>query len=463
MIAAAIDIGSTWTKGALFDVGQQDLDLLARTVCPTTPANLLQGFMQALQQLLGGTDALQRVRCGEVHLSYSSSAKGGLSVAALGLVPEITLESARVAAYSAGARVSQVFSYRLTSADIHTLEKSPPDILLFAGGTDGGHSAHGRANARLLAESQLACSIVYAGNRALQDEVSALLAHKDLLLVDNLLPTLDQPNPEPARAALRAIFLSRIVKGKGLDQIIDLTGAQPLPTPYAVYEYAREIQQRVAGWSDFLLLDMGGATTDIYSAHRQSPAPGVVAHGLPEPLLKRSVEGDLGLRVSASAASETAQALISAHLQHQPDQLAAFAAHIRRIEQQPDYLPTDAAGQQFDHILAGACVAHAAARHAGRANQVYTPDGGVTVQTGRDLSQVKKVIGSGGWLSNVTDFDLGAWLKPQRVDAQGKTVLLPDAVEYYRDQHYLFPLLANLARDFPAAAANAGIRLLTQS
>lgn len=462
MIAVSIDIGSTWTKGALFEVGEQDLDLKRRTVCPTTPQNLAQGFLQTLEQL-GGQDALQRVRAGEISLSYSSSAKGGLSVAALGLVPAITLESARVAAYSAGARVNQVFSYRLTRADIRALEQNPPDILLFAGGTDGGHMEHGRANARLLADSSLECSIVYAGNRALQDEVGELLAHKDLQLVENVLPTLDQQNPDPARAAMRSIFLSRIVKGKGLDRIIDMTGAEPLPTPYAVYEYSRQIQQQVAGWSDFILLDMGGATTDVYSAHAQSPAAGIIARGLPEPLLKRSVEGDLGLRVSASAASETGQALIASHLQHQPEQLTAFSAYIERISQQPDYLPQDPDEQQFDQILAGTCVAHAAARHAGRSSRVYTPDGGVTVQTGRDLSQVRKVIGSGGWLSRARDFDLAAWLKPQRVDAQGKTVLLPDQVEYFRDQHYLFPLLANLARNFPTAAAHAGIRMLAHS
>ena len=41
------------------------------------------------------------------------------------------------------------------------------------------------------------------------------------------------------------------------------TGAEPVPTPYAVYEYVRAIHEHVPGWQDFMLFDMGGATTDV--------------------------------------------------------------------------------------------------------------------------------------------------------------------------------------------------------
>ena len=195
MIAVSIDIGSTWTKGALFEVDEHDLKLEKRAATPTTVDHLARGFFEVLNELLGADNAIERIRSGEVTLNYSSSAKGGLAVAALGLVPSITLESARVAAYSAGAKVTQVFSYRLTRSDIRALEENPPDILLFAGGTDGGHEEHVRTNAAMLAASSLDCSIVYAGNRAMRDEVGDILGHKDLVLVDNVLPALESPTP----------------------------------------------------------------------------------------------------------------------------------------------------------------------------------------------------------------------------------------------------------------------------
>ncbi|MBV8047172.1 MAG: glutamate mutase L [Paludibacterium sp.] len=463
MKTVSIDIGSTWTKGALFEVGDRDLQLIKRTVFPTTVQHLADGFYQVLNALLDDTHAIDRVRSGEITLNYSSSAKGGLAVAALGLVPSITLESARVAAYSAGAKITQVFAYRMNRSDIRALEANPPDILLFAGGTDGGHFDTIRHNAALLASSALDCSIVYAGNRAVQDEVTDLLGDKDLVVVENVLPALDQQNPDPAREAMRTIFLSRIVKGKGLDEIIAATGSEPVPTPYAVYEFTRHIQEHVPGWDDFILLDMGGATTDVYSSHDQCPPPGAVQRGLPEPLIKRTVEGDLGMRVSAEAVSETGDTLIAEHLAHDPAQIAAFHDYVAKVTAEPDYLPQDGQGKHFDTLLAGACAAYACERHAGRSTQVYTLDGTVDVLTGRDLTGVKKVIGSGGWLANSPDFDVSAWISERKVDGKGKTVLLPATVEYYRDAQYLFPLLANVARNYPEAAALTGVALLAQS
>lgn len=460
MITVSIDIGSTWTKGAAFRFVGTELELQRRAVCPTTVDNLSDGFFSVLGELTGRFDAVELVRSGEIRLCYSSSAKGGLAVAALGIVPEITMETAKVAAYSAGAKLKQVLSYRLTRSDIRALEDNPPDILLFAGGTDGGNCDYVLANAQALATSSLACSIVYAGNRSVRDEVTELLAHKDFVAVDNVLPEIDSPNPDPAREAIRNIFLSKIVKGKGLDTIIERTGVEPLPTPYAVYEYAKHIRRCMPGWSEFILLDMGGATTDVYSAHLEAPGGGTVLRGLPEPEVKRTVEGDLGLRVSAAAAAESGKELIAAVLGHDEARQAEFAAYIARVSQQPDYLPQDESGRAFDAMLAGACVAHACARHAGRRHEVYTPDGMVQLQIGRDLTQVPRVVGSGGWLSKVADFDPAPWLSLMALDAKGKTVLVPTRIDYYRDENYLIPLLANVAEVYPEAAVRAGIHAL---
>ena len=91
---------------------------------------------------------------------------------------------------------------------------------------------------------------------------------------------------------------------------------------------------------------------------------------------------------------------------------------------------------------------------------MYTPDGEVGVQTGRDLRKVARVIGSGGWLSRAAGFDPAPWFARQPVDARGRAVLFPRRFTYYRDEAGLFPLLANLARAHPRAAALAGVRML---
>ena len=137
MIVACIDIGSTWTKGASFRVDGRDTEIVARAAQPTTVNNLAEGFFAVLNGIVEG-DPLTLLRAGRMKLQYSSSAKGGLAVAAIGLVPEMTVEIGKIAAQSAGAKLTQVFAFNLTCKDIADLEAAPPDILLFAGGTDGG-------------------------------------------------------------------------------------------------------------------------------------------------------------------------------------------------------------------------------------------------------------------------------------------------------------------------------------
>lgn len=216
-------------------------------------------------------------------MKYSSSAKGGLAVAAMGLVPSITTETAKVTAHSAGAKIAQYYAYKLNRRDIRALEETQPDILLFTGGTDGGEESYGLNNARVLAESKLDCAIIYAGNRDIQDEVQEILGHKDLTIVDNVLPDLDHPNPLAARRAICDIFLKRIVKGKGLDVVVDKTGEEPMPTPWTVFELVKAISNVDHSWKEFMLIDMGGATTDVYSACANTLSPDIVLHGVPEP------------------------------------------------------------------------------------------------------------------------------------------------------------------------------------
>lgn len=463
MRTVSIDIGSTWTKGAVFDVGSDNrLTLVNYTLSPTTPHHLAEGFFTVLNDVLNVKDARPLLQSGEINLNYSSSAKGGLAVAALGLVPSITLESAKVTAHSAGAKVSQHFAYKLNKSDIKALENSPPDILLFTGGTDGGDVGYGIYNAKLLAESNLDCAIIYAGNRDIQDDIREILGYKDLTVTGNVLPSLDAPDPIQARKAICDIFLSKIVKGNGLDIIIDQTEAQPRPTPYSVFEFTHHIRNYVPGWDQFLLIDMGGATTDVYSACDNDLLPDTILHGIPEPTIKRTVEGDLGMRVSALIAGEAGNTLAHHYFSGDQRQMDAFYQYLKHINTYPDYLPTSGDEKIFDQLLAGICVGLATERHAGTKKQVCTSAGTVDLQIGRDLSRVRKVIGSGGWLPRSPDFDIQRWLKYRKLDQQGKQVLLPNEFEYYRDSQGLFPLLANVACRFPEMAAQTGVQILTR-
>ena len=453
----SIDIGSTWTKGALFGWNcQGGLELLGRRQHPTTQDDLAGGFSQVqadLQALLpAGMPARTR---------FCSSAKGGLGIVAVGLVPELTLEAARLAALSAGGKVLRAFAYKLTAADLREMERLHPDIILLAGGTDGGNEEYVRHNLQALTALAVPAAIVYAGNRAMADAARTMLAGHDLHAVDNLFPEFNQLHPEPARAAIRDIFLKQIVKGRGLDRIVAATGGQPLPTPLAFFKLVEAIAEHCPGWQEFCALDMGGATTDVYSCHDESLEEDQVLHrGLPEPRVKRTVEGDLGVRISARTAAEAAPALIRERLAGQGLAATAWQAFLDRIAVQPDWLPESPAEQACDRILANACVVEALFRHCGRDRTIFTVDGDRTVRHGRNLSRIAKVVGSGGFLSQLAASGVLDGVGAARVDAQGGRVLWPREFEYWIDAQYLWPLLGNLAGEYPDAAAALAVASL---
>jgi uncharacterized protein (TIGR01319 family) len=450
MTLISIDIGSTWTKGVKFAFSAQgQLEFVARAAHQTTVDNLSRGFNAVFEVLVAEGDTHE--------LFYSSSAKGGLAVASIGIVPEITAEMARIAAHSAGAKLTHSFAYDLRNADIAALQRSNPDIVLLAGGSDGGNSRYPVENAKKLAQSALASTIVYAGNSHVRDEVEEILGGHDLICVDNLLPALDYPNPEPARNAIRDVFLSKITTGKGLDLIIRATGREPCPTPYALYEYARAIGELAPHFGEFVLIDMGGATTDVYSYHEEINILGTVRRGLPEPKIKRTVEGDLGMRVSARATAEARRALLAPS---EDAEDAAFDRYLDKVTAAPETLPDTPLEMRYDILLADANIATSLMRHAGRACEVCTADGMVTVQTGRDLTRVSQIIGTGGYLSNTVGFDPRDSISRLGVDAHGKRILAPRGGRYHRDPDYLFPLLANVARGHPAQAVEKGLHAL---
>ncbi|PBB51904.1 MULTISPECIES: glutamate mutase L [Mesorhizobium] len=331
-----------------------------------------------------------------------------------------------------------------------------PDIILLSGGSDGGNVLYPARNAERIAQADIACSVVYAGNRSAREYVARILQAKDVVYTENLLPTLDTPNPEPARAAIREVFLRKITSGKGLDGIVDRTGCEPCPTPFALFEFCHSLAKHAPELGEFVLVDMGGATTDVYSYHEELPIAGIVRRGLPEPTIKRTVEGDLGMRVSAASSFEAAGQLFQ--LSEQDSE--ALSSYVRKLASSPEHLAASPQERHFDAVLAGVNIATSLMRHAGRAHEVATADGIVTVQTGRDLTSVKTIIGTGGYLSYSADFDPRIHLSGIDTDVFGKRILVSRHESYLRDTANLLPLLANVSRRHPAAAATAAVRLL---
>lgn len=448
--AALIDFGSTFTKVALADLNSEIL--LATTKAPTTVKDDVMRGLEAAMTLALDKAGLQE---NELGLKVaSSSAAGGLMMIAVGLVPELTVEAARLAALSAGAKLTGIYSYELSGPEVAALVAQQPDIILLAGGTDGGNREVILHNAEMLAASALSAPVVMAGNKAALDGVLKIFKNSghELLVTENVLPAVNVLNIEPARQVIREVFIRRIVEAKGIGRARTYLDDILMPTPTAVLQAARLLSdgcRAEEGLGDLLVVDVGGATTDVHSICDGLPgASNVILKGLPEPRAKRTVEGDLGVRHNVCSILETAgPELLSAACGLSIDRVADL---VNKWNRETECVPTEPSEAALDRALARQAIERAVTRHSGVVKSYYTPMGLSYVQTGKDLSKIKAVIGTGGPLVNSAEplDSLYGALK----ESAAPDVLKPQAPVFRLDQHYILYAMGLLAESHPDVA-----------
>ena len=438
-----IDFGSTYTKITAVDMSARKL-LGTAAGYTTVTTDIMQGLNQALADLEN--------KCGKLEFSQvlgCSSAAGGLKMVAIGLIEELTAEAAKRAALGAGAKVLGVFCGELSSSEIKKITALEPDIILLAGGTDGGNKTAIVHNAKLLAEKLTAdIPIVVAGNKSAADQIEEILAptKSELVFTENVMPKINSLNIDPAREAIRGIFLKRIIHAKGIDKANVFVNKLLMPTPEAVLHAAELLSRgtdKSSGIGELALVDIGGATTDVYSMAVGDPTiPNVVLRGLPEPFAKRTVEGDLGMRYSSVAVAEAVGLHKLSKIAEVSEQ--EFSEYLEYISTQIHVLPRDAKEQRMEVALAFACVQEAVNRHTGRLEPVFMLSGKGFIQTGKDLSEVNAVIGTGGaLLKNDAPREI---LKGALYNEQDALVLKPKQAKLYLDNEYILAAMGLLAQ-----------------
>ncbi len=458
----SVDIGSTFTKGAVFRITPDAPAVLDRAGVPTSVDDLSVCMTHVLRMLTGKKNSGLRELAEGRAVYFSSSAKGGLRIAALGLVPELTLEAARLTAWSAGAKICGNFAFKLTKEDLRCLEAMAPDILLFAGGTEGGNESMVLHNAEALARSAYDGVVIYAGNRAVLDKVAQILVGKKIMFAPNLMPEIGKFNPDPAREIVREVFLKEIVRGRGLGGIVDAINRNPKPTPLGVFELVQQLAQVGRDWRSFCMIDLGGATTDFYSNCPTPRESQIVDKGLDEPKVKRTVEGDLGLRVSASALWASQQKIILDEAIRIGLEQGFVKDYAAKVAAQPEYIAAGSRELAVDRLFARACMAQAMFRHAGRIREVFTASGKVFVRHGKDIRKVDRLIGTGGFLANCAT---GAIYRNLGLEAHcegDEQILLPGAMMCFRDKNYIIPILGAIVADYPEQAAQMALDNLEQ-
>jgi hypothetical protein len=434
--AVVAEVGSTTTTVSAFDglTGWPETEprLLGQGVAPTSVA---EGDVEI------GVDAARadlesRVGALEAALTLAtSSAAGGLRMTVHGLTQRMTAMAAREAALGAGAVVEYQTSGHLRDNDLDRIAAARPSLVLLAGGVEGGDSETVLFNARRLTELEMRPIVVYGGNSQIADEACAILegAGFRVRVTANVYPAIDELDIVPARAAIHDAFEEHITHAPGMERIAEFVTGRILPTPGAVL-IASEMLASALG--DLVVVDVGGATTDVHSITDGSPE----YEGMrtdPEPHAKRTVEGDLGTFVSAS-------------------HTAALLPEAERPRVLPPAIPHTDEEIAAALLLARTAAVTAMERHAGRLVRLYTPTGRQTVTRGRDLTACRLVVGTGGALTRLPG---GFGVLEQTRGREGSDRLLPapDAA-CALDRDYVFACCGTLAAYFDAEAVVALMR-----
>jgi len=451
-----IDIGSTYTKVTAIDLDEPALlgTASAHTTIQTDVTEGLNHALAILEAKIGSLAFTQRLAC--------SSAAGGLRMVASGLAPSLTEEAARMACLGAGAKVIRSFAYKLTEEDVAEIADLQPDILLLVGGTDGGNEAVILHNAALIATLEPTFPIVLAGNRNAAKPCREILAHFELYVTENVMPRLETLNAEPVQHQIRELFLDRIIQAKGLRQVAEQMNLPLIPTPSAMLLAMELLSKGTAdspGMGELLAADLGGATTDVYSMARGAPTDvTTILRGIPEPYSKRTVEGDIGMRYSVSGIVDAVG--IDEIAKQAGLSVETAEALIAQLINQPDTLPDTLDLAALDCALASAAVLTAVTRHAGTIETVYTPQGPVSVQMGKDLTSVSQLILTGGAI--VHNPEASQIASSALFDAQLPTSLRPKQAKIYIDKSYILASMGLLSQNYPEAALSLMKKELTE-
>jgi uncharacterized protein (TIGR01319 family) len=469
----ATDCGSTTTKAILIEKRDGEYRLIVRGEAPTTVEapfeDVTRGVLNSIREVeeLTGRQILdgERIitphegdRGVDIYVS-TSSAGGGLQMMVTGVVKAMTAESAQRAALGAGAIVMDTLASndgRLPHQRIERIRRLRPDMILLSGGVDGGTTKHVVELAEFLRAANpqprlgigYNLPVIYAGNKDAREAISETLTGSvDVRTVENLRPVLERENLGPARDAIHDLFMEHVMaQAPGYKKLMSWTSAPIMPTPGAV----GDIMQRVAKAHNITLLgvDIGGATTDVFSVFRIPDKPDQTA-------FNRTVSANLGMSYSVS--NVLAEAGIENILRWIPFALSEDDLRNRIANKmiRPTTIPQTTQELQIEQAIAREAIRLAFLQHKSFATSLKgvqqertISDTFAQTQTGEtlvDMMQLDILVGSGGVLSHAPRRAQAAYIMIDAFEPQGITELAVDSI-------FMMPHLGVLATVHEQAA-----------
>ncbi len=380
----------------------------------------------------------------------TSSAAGGLKMTVHGLVYDMTAKAAREAALGAGGIIHYITAGKLRRTDLNKIKEINPNIILLAGGVDFGERETAIYNAELLKSMNMTVPLIYAGNIENQEEIKLLFEETGikLYIVENVYPKIDQLCVEPCRKVIQEVFEEHIIYAPGMEHVRELVSGSIIPTPGAVMECAKLLNECIG---NVVVIDVGGATTDIHSVAEDSDQVSRLLVN-PEPKAKRTVEGDLGVYINREKIIE------NIGREKLCEELEKEGIKFDEVFESYSSIPKNENEIKFVQRLTEEAVLRAMERHAGTLRYVYGPSGRATIAEGKDLTQVKYIIGTGGALVKLPK---GKKIleKIGKANCGGMMLSPPEGTEILIDKDYIMASIGVLSRKHRDGA----IRLLEKS
>lgn len=391
------EIGSTTTVVNAFDHLESDSPVfLGQGQAPTSvkEGDVNIGLQAAIEDMKKNLH-IENEKLEYTNMLATSSAAGGLRMTVHGLVYDMTVKAAKEAALGAGANIHLITAGKLSKVDMIKLDRIKPNIILIAGGVDYGERETALYNSELIAASDLNIPVIYAGNIAVADDVKLIFEayskEKNLHIVPNVYPKIDILNIEPTREVIQDIFEKHITEAKGMEKIREMVNGPIIPTPGAVMKASKILKDEIG---DLVTIDVGGATTDIHSVTEGTEKVNKILVE-PEPVAKRTVEGDLGVFINKRNIVDIIK------IEKLEKELNMTPEDVEKFTNSDIAIPETEEHKRFIERLTKEAVIVSINRHAG-GYRTYFGGKSDTLAFGKDLTAVKWIVGTGGALTRLT-------------------------------------------------------------
>ena len=202
-------------------------------------------------------DLISRYAKEDIHIC--SSANGGLSTLIIGLTNSFSLKYAINIAFNSGINIIDTVLYPRIESEIPPIEMI--DVVIVVGGIDSVEKVFDERLLNYLNDVNYQ-NIVYVGsakNRAFMED------HIDnVVILENIISDKLKIQEEALKTYLTDLYQADIMGKEDIKQLYEITANQIFSTPYIVNRSLSSIHERLNVADPFIVVDIGGATTDIH-------------------------------------------------------------------------------------------------------------------------------------------------------------------------------------------------------